>query len=340
MIELEQIVEPLLKWYAENKRELDWRKEIHPYKTWVSEIMLQQTRVEAVKGYFERFMKRLPTIFDLAQIEEEELLKLWEGLGYYNRVRNMQKMAKIVCEQYAGKIPDHYEELIKLPGIGDYTAGAILSIAYWKKVPCVDGNVLRVITRLIGSYDDITLLSTKEKIKQLIFPILPEQVDDFNQSLMELGAIVCLPNGEPNCANCPLNQFCYAYQHQVIRSIPVKTKKQSRKKEDLTVFLIRHQEEMLIEKRVGTKLLESLYQLPNCPGHLSLEEAIHYLKEQGFAIQKITKDKQMKHIFTHIEWNMLLYIVEVEKKNNGLWVREEERKEQYPLPTAFEKLLK
>lgn len=340
MSSLQKIVAPLLYWYSLNKRDLAWRVDIHPYKTWVSEIMLQQTRVEAVKEYFARFMKRLPTIFDLARIEEDELLKLWEGLGYYNRVRNMQKMAKIVVEKYDGEIPDNYDELIQLPGIGDYTAGAILSIAYQQKIPCVDGNVLRVITRVLGSYEDIGNNKTKTHVKELLQEILPADVGDFNQALMELGALICLPNGEPLCDTCPLRDFCVAHQNNLTEEIPVKTKKITRKQEDYTVFLITCQGKIMLEKRDDKGLLASLYQLPNRPGILSEEQVIQEITKMGLTVHTLKKCSNQKHIFSHVEWNMVLYKVEVERENNGLFVSEEERIQNYPLPTAFEKLLK
>lgn len=340
MNSLSPIVLPLLYWYSFHKRDLAWRVNISPYKTWVSEIMLQQTRVETVKDYFARFMRRLPTIFDLATIEEDELLKLWEGLGYYNRVRNMQKMARIVVEKYHGEIPANYDELIQLPGIGDYTAGAILSIAYQQKIPCVDGNVLRVITRVLGSYEDIGNNKTKTHVKELLQEILPADVGDFNQALMELGALICLPNGEPLCDTCPLRDFCVAHQNNLTEEIPVKTKKITRKQEDYTVFLITCQGKIMLEKRDDKGLLASLYQLPNRPGILSEEQVIQEINKMGLTVHTLKKCSNQKHIFSHVEWNMVLYKVEVERENNGLFVSEEERIQNYPLPTAFEKLLK
>ena len=205
---LEEIVEPLLSWYQENKRELPWRADPTPYHVWVSEIMLQQTRVEAVKGYYARFLEALPRIEDLARCPQEKLLKLWEGLGYYNRVKNMQKAALEIVEQYSGEIPEDYEKILGLPGIGSYTAGAIASIAYKIPKPAVDGNVLRVIARITEEPEDILKQRTRKKIEDMLEKIMPAQCPgEFNQSLMELGATVCVPNGPARCQSSPVNKF-------------------------------------------------------------------------------------------------------------------------------------
>lgn len=340
MTDLEKIVSPLLQWYDQNKRDLAWRKEVNPYKTWVSEIMLQQTRVEQVKGYYDRFLKKLPTIYDLAKVDRDNLLKLWEGLGYYQRVCNMQKMAQIVVSKYDGKIPDTYEEIIKLPGIGDYTAGAILSIAYQKKIPCVDGNVLRVITRLTLDYSDIAKEETKVKIKEELTSILPDRVGDFNQALMELGALVCLPNKPPLCTICPLKELCLAHVQKKTDQLPVKTSKLSKRKEKYTIFILHYQDQILLQKRTDQGLLAELYELPNVTGHLSLKEAKAYLKTQGYHVHSIQKGNKLKHVFSHLEWDLISYSVQVLETLPGLWVTEEERKANYPLPTAFNRLLK
>ncbi len=341
MTELENIVKPLCEWYQENKRDLPWRKDVDPYRVWVSEIMLQQTRVEAVKEYFERFLKRLPTIYDLATIEEDALLKLWEGLGYYNRVKNMQKMAKIVCQTYHGQIPNRYEEIIRLPGIGPYTAGAILSIAYHLPYPCIDGNVLRVITRITGNTKPINKDTTKKEMTAQIQAILPKDPSIFNQALMELGALICIPNGKPNCSHCPVQKMCVACMQNRYDEIPVKEKKRSRKIENKTVFLISYQDRMKIEKRKSQGLLSSLYQFPNTEGHLTIEEGKDYLKQQGYDHFKITKGKMYTHIFTHLEWNMISYNVEVEKikPEEDHFVLKKDLENIYSLPSAFKKFL-
>ena len=227
---LEQIVQPLLRWFDQNARILPWRDQPTPYRVWVSEIMLQQTRVEAVKPFYQRFMEALPDIQTLANCEEEELLKLWEGLGYYNRVRNMQIAARTVIEEYGGKLPDDYLELQQLKGIGSYTAGAIASIAYGKVAPAVDGNVLRVISRVTLSREDILKQSVKRGMEQAIVEIMPaDRPGAFNQALMELGAMVCVPNGEPHCESCPLKGLCLARKMGAMDEIPVKKAKKPRR---------------------------------------------------------------------------------------------------------------
>ena len=226
---LKNIVKPIVKWYQENKRELPWRRDRDPYHIWISEIMLQQTRIESVKSYYTRFMEELPTIQHLANIQEEKLLKLWEGLGYYSRARNLQKAAKIIVEQYNGKMPTSYVELLKLPGIGEYTAGAIASIAFGEKVPAIDGNVLRVISRILASKNDILLADTKKKIEKKIKPIIPKEAGDFNEGLMEIGELICIPNGEPLCKKCPVKEVCEARKTNQIAEIPVRNKIVKRK---------------------------------------------------------------------------------------------------------------
>lgn len=201
----ENIAEPLLKWYDKNKRILPWRDKDNAYYTWVSEIMLQQTRVEAVKPYFARFIQELPDVAALAAAPEERIVKLWEGLGYYSRVRNMQKAAIQVMEEYDGRIPEDFETLLSLKGIGRYTAGAIASIAYGKKVPAVDGNVLRVYTRLTENHEDIMKQSVRKAVENELTERMPkDRPGDFNQAMMELGAVVCVPNGTAKCEECPL----------------------------------------------------------------------------------------------------------------------------------------
>lgn len=232
MNHLTEVPHILLNWYDSHARILPWRESPTAYRVWISEIMLQQTRVEAVKPYFERFIKELPEVKALALASEEQLIKLWEGLGYYNRVRNLQKAAQTIMEHYKGEIPDSYEKLLELSGIGEYTAGAIASIAFGKTVPAVDGNVLRVYTRLTANKEDITKTAVKKEIAKQIKNILPQKrTGDFNQSLMELGATICLPNGLPKCEQCPLKDLCEAKKRDLMQHIPVKTPKRKRKKE-------------------------------------------------------------------------------------------------------------
>ena len=226
---LNEIVQPLISWYRQNKRILPWRDQKNAYYTWVSEIMLQQTRVEAVKPYFLRFIGELPDVKALAECPEEKLMKLWEGLGYYNRVRNMQTAAQNVVSEYSGILPASYEELLALKGIGSYTAGAIASIAYDIPVPAVDGNVLRVFSRITEDRQDIMKQSVRRQVEEKLLGIMPKEAPgDFNQALMELGAVVCVPNGPARCTECPVAAFCRAYHHGIVDELPVKAPKKKR----------------------------------------------------------------------------------------------------------------
>ncbi len=330
-------VRPLLQWYQENARVLPWRQQPTPYRVWVSEIMLQQTRVSAVMPYFQRWMEALPTIRDLAQAEEENLLKLWEGLGYYNRVRNLQKAAKMIMEEYDGNMPSDYALLLKLPGIGEYTAGAISSIAFGQNEVAVDGNVLRVISRMLGSFRDIKEPTTKKEMQQLLRAVLPKgEASAFNQALMELGATVCLPNGAPQCMLCPWADSCRAHEAGNELMIPMKTPKKQRRIEEKTVFLCICQDRIAIQKRPAKGLLAGLWELPSVHGVLTQKQLENQLADWHIEMVACEKTETAKHIFTHIEWHMQGYIVEVKKlAGDFLWVSWEEVQQQYALPSAF-----
>ena len=339
--ELGKIVIPLLKWYRENKRTLPWRDRNNAYYTWVSEVMLQQTRVEAVKPYFHRFIKELPDIAALAECPKEKLLKLWEGLGYYNRVRNMQEAARTVMQEYAGKLPEEYEALISLKGIGSYTAGAIASIAYKKAVPAVDGNVLRVISRITESRDDISRQSVRRKMERDLQEIMPQDCPgDFNQALMELGAVICVPNGQAICEKCPAAFACMAYRHGTVDELPVKAPKKARKTENRTVFVIQDGEYTAIRQRSDKGLLAGLYELPNLSGNLSQEEALEYVRNLGLVPLYIEKLPDAKHIFSHIEWRMQAYRIRVSsleqtEEKELIFADKEQTGKQYAIPSAF-----
>ena len=341
--ELADIVTPLTDWYRKNKRDLPWRHNPDAYRVWVSEIMLQQTRVEAVKGYYDRFLKAFPTVKDLAEAQEDKLLKLWEGLGYYNRVRNMQKAAQQIMVDYHGIFPDTYEEILKLKGIGNYTAGAISAFAYGIPKPAVDGNVLRVISRITGSYEDIMKQSVRKKIETALEGIIPENAaSDFNQGLIELGAIVCVPNGEPKCEECPVKEMCVAHKEDLTAEIPVKKKAKARKIEDRTVLIFKDDDKIAIRKRPAKGLLAGLYEFPNLDGHLSMDEVTEYSKNIGLMPVRVQKLPEAKHIFSHIEWHMTGYEVivdELEKTNEKgfLFIHPEQIKKEYSIPSAFEK---
>ena len=343
--ELQQIVKPLQDWFDGHARILPWREDPKAYYVWVSEIMLQQTRVEAVKPYFTRFMEALPDVEALAACEEDRYLKLWEGLGYYNRVRNLHTAAQQIMEQYGGRIPDTTEELLKLKGIGSYTAGAIASIAYNKPVPAVDGNVLRVISRVSADDSDIAKQSVKKNMEESLLKLMEEEVKyellprKFNQALMELGATVCVPNGAPHCESCPWHEICEARIQGKTQVLPVKTKAKGRRIEERTVFVIRDSEHVALHKRPAKGLLAGLYELPNTEGYLSQEEALSYVKKSGFSPIRIQALAPAKHIFSHVEWHMQAYMVLVEDAEEPVesmvFARAQHAVETYAVPSAF-----
>lgn len=337
-----KIIPDLLQWYDENKRSMPWREEKNPYYTWVSEIMLQQTRVEAVKEYFLRFIGALPEVRDLAYAPEEQLLKLWEGLGYYNRVRNLSVAAKTIVEEKGGNFPDTYEEILELKGVGSYTAGAIASIAFGEQVPAVDGNVLRVMKRLAGSYDDIQKAKTKKNMEEQLKPIIPKRAGDFNQAIMDLGAMICIPNGRPLCEECPLAKHCQAKKLGLQQELPVKTKKKGRRIEEKTVLLLECQGEYALHKRGNTGILAGLWELPNLEGNYTKEEIVEILEEYENIIE-MTELGPGKHIFSHIEWHMQGYKIVLKNKiktQEYVWVNSEECRENYAIPTAFSQYTK
>lgn len=339
--QLTRIVSPLLTWYDQTARVLPWRENTDPYRVWVSEIMLQQTRVEAVKPYFERFMQALPSLSDLANAGEETLLKLWEGLGYYARVRNLQKAAKLICEQHGGNFPSRYEDMIKLPGVGAYTAGAISSISFGKPIPAVDGNVLRVVTRLTEDYRDIAAPALKEEMAETLRRIYPtDRSGAFTQSLMELGATVCLPNGSPKCDTCPLASLCLARLRGKQDNLPVKSKKAPRRKEEKTVFLLCSQGQIAVCKREQKGLLAGLWEFPNQEGLLSSKDARMWVESQGIPVSGLKKTPEKKHIFTHVEWKLRGFLVQCELPSGSYqWVNREELERSISLPTAFRQFL-
>ena len=349
MRKYDYIVEPLLQWYDANKRVLPWREDTSAYRVWVSEIMLQQTRVEAVKPYFERFIRELPSIGELADAPEDRLLKLWEGLGYYNRVRNMQKAAVKVMEEFEGRMPEDYEYLLSLPGIGSYTAGAVASISFQKAVPAVDGNVLRIIARLTMDGEDVLSQKVKSRVEQEIKSIMPQaRPGDFNQALMELGATVCIPNGEPHCTECPWESFCEARRCGCMMDFPVKSGKKARTIEKKTVLIIRDNEKTVIRKRPAKGLLAGMYEFPMLEGYVTEKEVLRYVAGLGYRPIQIQKLEDARHIFSHKEWHMQGFAIKVEEAafsdvsdeigtlEKGMLVTgPRETEEKYPIPTAF-----
>lgn len=331
--------ESLLKWFDQNARILPWRDCPTPYRVWISEVMLQQTRVEAVKPYFERFVAEIPSIGALAEISDERLMKLWEGLGYYSRAVNLKKAACIIKEKYQGELPADRNELLALPGIGPYTSGAIASIAFDQRTPAVDGNVLRVLARIVGQFGDIRSNSVKKELENLADQLLPPtRPGDFNQAFMELGAMICVPNGVPKCGDCPVQGYCEAYKQELTEKIPYKTPKAERRIEQRTVFVILFQNRTAICQRPKRGLLAGLWEFPNLKGWLSKEECRARMEQWGIRSNKIQSLDASKHVFTHLEWHMKGYEIQVEsieKQGSFLWVEDMELLHQYPIPSAF-----
>lgn len=333
---LSELPRLLLPWYQQNHRELPWRTDRQPYHIWLSEIMLQQTRVEAVKGYYTRFLATLPDIPALAGCDDELLHKLWEGLGYYSRVRNLKKAAQVIMEQYDGVFPTNHAQVLALPGIGAYTAGAICSIAFNQPTPAVDGNVLRVVSRLTDDPSPIDLPETKRRVSRLLSGIYPAEAGDFTQALMELGATVCGPNRAPDCGRCPCKGFCLGFQKGTAEKLPVKSPKKQRRQEDHTVFILSCDGRFALEKRPEKGLLAGLWQFPNRPGKLDTRAALDAVTAMGLHPRELLREVEKTHIFTHIQWNMKgIYLEVAEAGGSFLWFTEEEINSHAALPTAF-----
>lgn len=332
---MKKITNLLLEWYDIYKRNLPWREDQDPYHVWISEIMLQQTRVETVIEYYKRFIKEIPSISCLATIEEDRLLKLWEGLGYYTRAKNLKKAAMIIQEKYNGKFPNTYEEILSLPGIGEYTASAIGSICFSLKEITIDGNVLRVYMRIYNCRDNIDDLKVKRKVRSQLKLIIPDRSGDFNQALMELGEIICLPSGIPKCEICPIKKYCQAYQEKTYMNLPIRNLKKQKKIERYTVLLICYHDQIAIQKREKKGLLSDMWQFPNIEGHLDLEKVTKYLTDYISIDQSI----QYTHIFTHRKWNMISYYIKIDDKQKYLqyhFVTLTEMDQKYSIPTAFQ----
>ena len=336
---LDLIAEPLLTWYDAGRRILPWRENPTPYHVWLSEIMLQQTRVEAVKPYYDRFLKELPDIASLAAAEEEKLLKLWEGLGYYNRARNLRKAAIQIVSEYDGEMPADYDRLVRLSGIGSYTAGAIASIAFGQAVPAVDGNVLRILSRLRTDDRDILEARAKKSIEEELRGIMPkDRPGDFNQALMELGATVCVPNGSPKCGECPWKELCQAKLQDKISEYPKKTPKKPRKIEKKTILVIQYGQLIALRKRPEQGLLAGMYEFPSLEGYQKEKQVLEYLKRCGVEPLRIRRLEPVKHIFSHKEWHMTGFYVRVDDLS-GMgeyeFVDPVKMKSEYPIPSAF-----
>lgn len=330
-----EFTDALLNWYDDHKRTLPWRGAGDAYAVLVSEIMLQQTRAAAVIPYYGRFMTELPTVEALAACDEERLLKLWEGLGYYSRARNLKKCAKALVEHHGGEFPRTVAELQKLPGIGPYTAGAIASIAFGAREPAVDGNVLRIVARLYEDGGDVTDQRVRDRWTGFLRDRMGHRPGDLNQAFMDLGSLVCLPKS-PLCDGCPLAPFCGAFAHGTQGDYPNRGEKKTKRQENLTVFAVKSGDSFLIRRRPEKGLLSGLYELPNLPGHLSQAEIGQALTSLGLQPLGAWEIVHRQHIFTHVVWHMQVVRLTVEQVDvpGYIWYSGQE-----PIPEAFSKCL-
>jgi len=338
-VPLREALPVLTEWYRENRKSLPWRESPTPYHVWISEIMLQQTRIEAVIPYYYRFLEALPTVDDLARADDDALMKLWQGLGYYSRARNLKKAAEIICRDYGGVLPKTARELSELPGIGAYTAGAISSIAYGQPEPAVDGNVLRVAMRITACDDDIMLPKTRENLTHLLRESYPsgEDAGYLTQGLMELGELVCIPNGEPLCDRCPVKHLCRALAEERVAELPVKAEKKARRMEERTVLLLSCGDKYAIRKRPDGGLLAGLWEFPSFDGKATATET----EERYPTAVSVEPCGNAVHIFTHVEWHMTGYRVTLDEESDGYeWKTAEEIREKYAIPTAYSAYLK
>ena len=341
----------ILSWFDGHHRDLPWRRDRDPYHVWISEIMLQQTRVAAVIGYYERFMRELPDISALADADDEKLMKLWEGLGYYNRARNLKKAAEVIRDRFGGKFPMTYPDILSLPGIGAYTAGAVASICFDAPTPAVDGNVLRVYTRLFGDASCIDLERTKDCVREALMSwyldCSPKERGKLTQSWMELGATVCVPNGAPICTECPLAENCVAYQTGTIHQYPVRAEKKKRRREDRTVWILIHRSHRVaLHQRPKEGLLAGLWEFPGMDGERSMQEAMKKAKEWGAAPIAPWMSMPYTHIFSHVEWHMNAHFIYCEKEINHIdeigeikWFQIGEQGTEAAVPSAFQPFL-
>ncbi len=311
--------EKLTEWYEKNHRTLPWRENRDPYRIWVSEIMLQQTRIEAVLIKYQIFMQELPDIASLAKVEDDKLMRLWEGLGYYSRARNLKKCAQVIMQEHGGEMPHTYEQLVRLPGIGPYTAGAIASIAFDEAVPAVDGNVLRILARYCLVEEDIRSAETKKILQDALLPVYAHagvRPRSLNQGLMELGQLVCVPNGAPLCTQCPLAENCQAYAQGRTQDIPFRSALHARRQQKRTLFILRDGRRFLLHKRADNGLLAGLYEFAGIDGHLSEEDVRKKMEEKQIAIWHIKRLPDAKHIFSHIEWHMQAWEIRTDELRN------------------------
>ena len=336
--DLKQATACIADWYERHKRALPWRQGKDPYRIWISEIMLQQTRIEAVFSYYERFLNELPDIEALASVPEDRLLKLWEGLGYYSRARNLKKAALILLSEYGGEMPRTAEQLRRLPGIGEYTAGAIASIAFGEPEPAVDGNVMRVMMRLDACSDDAMDAKVRKAVHRRLKSVYPtgERAAALTEGLMELGERICIPNGRPLCEACPAAALCKAHAKGEELRYPLRAKKKERRIEEKTVLLLRCGSRIALRKREEQGLLAGLWEFPSLDGHLTASQVEDYALQRGLQPRSVSFLGEAKHIFTHVEWRMTGYAVDCACDACGfVWVTQEEFRSEYSVPSAF-----
>ena len=333
----QQLPKRLLEWYAAGHRDLPWRRDREPYHVWLSEVMLQQTRVEAVKGDYRRFLAELPDIPALAACPPDRLAKLWEGLGYYSRMRNLQKAAQVIVSAHGGVFPREYDAIRALPGVGDYTAGAIASICFGLPEPAVDGNVLRVLSRVTDDAAPVTDAAVKREYAARLREIYPAgRCGDFTQSLMELGATVCGPNSQPQCALCPLASLCLARANGTALLRPVKAPKKEKRTEEKTVFILRCGTRIAVRRRPEQGLLAGLWELPNVDGKCSAQQALAQAERWGVHPRELCRSSEKTHIFTHIRWELRGFYIEcTEAAPLFTWVDPARFRQDIALPTAF-----
>ena len=340
---MQAVFDRIIPWFRANGRDLPFRAGRDPYRVWLSEIMLQQTRIEAAIPYYYRFIKALPTVAALAACPEEKLLKLWEGLGYYSRARNLRKAAVIMTERYGAALPPDYEALLSLPGVGEYTAGAIASIAFGLPEPAVDGNVLRVVARITGDERDVLDPRTRKDVREKLKARYPTgaAAGDLTEGLMELGEMICIPGAAPRCEACPVREMCRAEKEKSFDRIPYRAPAREKKTVPLTVFLLRCGDRFALRRRAEPGLLHGMFEFPNLPGALSPKEAELALREKGLAPLSLVPAKPGRHVFTHLIWEMTGYFASLPDPDPAfLWATPAELAARFPLPTAFRPFLK
>lgn len=320
-----KVTEVLLDWFAEHKRDLPWRKTTDPYLVWVSEIILQQTQVKQGLPYYNRFVDKFPSVIDLANAEEDEILKLWQGLGYYSRARNMHFTAKYIVNELNGAFPDSYKELVKLKGIGEYTGAAISSFCFKEVVPVVDGNVYRFISRYFGINKPIDIPETKKEVRKICEEIISKaKPDDFNQAIMEFGALQCKPK-QVDCSSCSLVYSCWAFQNKKVEELPFKSKKIKKRTRYFYYVMLESNNKTILRRRGGKDIWEGLYEFPYLEKEKSLseKEVLKELELNGVTVNKISDYK--KHILSHQTIHAKFFHLSV--NDNQLKMRENSKAE-------------